>query len=192
MHRSPSLLAALLVVLVILAQGTGVAAPREQAIAATSHTFLPLLSKELTTQSGVPAVTLTSEEQEVVRLANAYRAANGCTKPLVVSDKLTTAARRFSGELATMADLPPDHHSPDGSTFTDRIESTGYEALFSAENIAAGYATPAQVMNGWKSSPTHDANLRNCTYTEIGVGYVQASGSVYTHYWTQDFATPQP
>jgi uncharacterized protein YkwD len=38
------------------------------------------------------------------------------------------------------------------------------------------------------NSAGHRANILNCGYREIGVGY--ATGGSYGTYWTQDFGTP--
>ena len=57
-----------------------------------------------------------------------------------------------------------------------------------SENIAAGQPTVTAVMDAWMASPGHKANILNCAYTDIGVGYaVNSSG---TPYWTQDFGKP--
>ena len=63
------------------------------------------------------------------------------------------------------------------------------------ENIAAGYASPEAVMSGWMNSSGHRANILNCNFTEIGVGYAYAAndpGTIqYRHYWTQVLAKPR-
>lgn len=53
--------------------------------------------------------------------------------------------------------------------------------------IAAGYTTPAAVVNGWMMSPGHCMNIMSGNFKEIGVGYAYNSMSSYKHYWTQDF-----
>ena len=55
------------------------------------------------------------------------------------------------------------------------------------ENIAAGYPTPAAVMDAWMNSAGHRANILNCAFAEIGVGH--ATGGPFGAYWTQDFGT---
>jgi uncharacterized protein YkwD len=45
-------------------------------------------------------------------------------------------------------------------------------------------------MELWLNSPSHQANILNCGYTQIGVGHAYSAGSDYGHYWTQVFATP--
>ncbi len=55
------------------------------------------------------------------------------------------------------------------------------------ENIAAGYSTPQEVMNGWMNSTGHRNNILSTNNWEIGVGYASVNGSDYGRYWTQDF-----
>ncbi|MCQ2385923.1 MAG: CAP domain-containing protein, partial [Clostridia bacterium] len=50
------------------------------------------------------------------------------------------------------------------------------------ENIAKGYKTPAEVMQGRMNSPGHRANILNGSFRELGVGYVKNG-----NYWTQEF-----
>jgi uncharacterized protein YkwD len=129
--------------------------------------------------------------QQVLDLINAERARVGC-RPLSLSNRLTTAARSHSQDMAVNDYF--DHTSPDGSTFVDRVEETGYDFMFLAENLAAGYPTPKSVFQGWMESPGHRANMLHCALEETGIGYYYLdndSGSVnYHYYWTQVLATP--
>ena len=45
---------------------------------------------------------------------------------------------------------------------------------------------------GWVDSPGHCANLMNPAFTYLGNGYAKVPDSRYVHYWTQNFAAPQP
>jgi uncharacterized protein YkwD len=80
------------------------------------------------------------------------------------------------------------HTGKDGRSPFDRMTDAGYAYSAAAENIAAGQRTPADVVKGWMNSAGHKANILNCTYSEIGVGY--AKGGSYGTYWTQDFGKP--
>ncbi len=62
----------------------------------------------------------------------------------------------------------------------------GY-AYESAENIAAGYSTPAAVMTGWMNSAGHKADILDCANQALGVGI--GHGGRYGTYWTQDFGS---
>lgn len=153
--------------------------------AATTRVHLPLvIVPGATGNSG--ADTLPSLAQQVVDLTNQHRVAAGCA-PLTVSPQLTTAAAAHSQDMATNNFF--SHTGSDGSTPWDRIRRTGYTYSTAAENIAAGYRTAEQVVQGWYSSSGHRANMLNCNLREIGVAY--ADGGSYGRYWTQVFATPR-
>jgi uncharacterized protein YkwD len=120
---------------------------------------------------------------EVVRLVNVERGRAGCAA-VHVDARLATAARLHSEDMAKQNYF--SHTSLDGRSPWDRIRAQGY-AYGSAENIAAGYSTPAAVMTGWMNSAGHRANILNCANTALGVGV--ARGGSYGTYWTQDFGS---
>jgi uncharacterized protein YkwD len=129
----------------------------------------------------IRSATLDPAAAEVVRLVNVARADAGC-QPLRVDTRLTTAARLHSQDMADHDYF--SHTSLDGRTPWQRMEAQGYTAA-SGENIAAGYSTPASVMNAWMNSSGHRANILNCSSKAIGVGI--GKGGSYGTYWTQDF-----
>lgn len=146
-------------------------------------------------------------ESEVLNLVNQARADAGLN-PLKASAILNKTAREHSFAMA--ADHFYGHCNPDTkSRYYTRMAANGYpQSGASAENIAAGYTTAAQVMAGWLNSAGHKANILNPHFTEMGVGYIydvydQANISAvtsscnrgntepfaYRHYWTQVFGS---
>jgi uncharacterized protein YkwD len=125
-------------------------------------------------------------ELQVVDLVNAERAAAGCA-PMTVDSHLVAAARAHSADMAARDYF--DHTTPEGVTFSQRIEQAGFAWSLAAENIAYGYRDPESVMRGWMNSDGHRKNILNCRLTHIGVGL--AYGPNNRPYWTQDFATPR-
>jgi hypothetical protein len=99
------------------------------------------------------------------------------------------------------------HCDPDTLTMPwDRMVAAGYSYNSAAENIAAGYSTPAAVVAGWMASSGHRANILSTTSRELGIGYSfdgadtgnvrldangdctpDGTGGPYFHYWTQNF-----
>ncbi len=134
--------------------------------------------------SGSPGHGLSSQAAQVLQITNAERAKAGC-KALAVNSKLTSAAQAHSADMAKNNYFA--HNSQDGTSPFDRMKRAGYNFRAAAENIAAGQTTAASVMNAWMNSAGHKANILNCTYTQIGIGYATRGG---TPYWTQDFGTP--
>lgn len=145
-------------------------------------------------------------EEEVVSLVNEQRWANGQLPPLKQNAQLAVSAETHSTNMAERDFFAHcDLDTGDGPGV--RIAATGYSYNAWAENIAAGYATPADVMSGWMNSSGHRANILSTSVREIGVGYVLQSddaGNVrqdangdcsadsfnhgpYRRYWTQNF-----
>ena len=98
-------------------------------------------------------------EMEVVRLTNIERTSRGL-RPLRVNAEMFRFSRNWSKTQAGSR----MHHSRGPY----------------AENVAAGYSTPAAVVRAWMNSKGHRANILNGRYTEIGVGNVGK-------FWTQTF-----
>ena len=128
-------------------------------------------------------------EQRVVELVNVARADEGLP-PLKRSQPYSEAARYHTADLGQ--DNYFDHSTYDRKdaklvyvcSAWDRIGA--YTAGARAENAAAGYSTPEQVMAGWMGSAGHRGNILNPGSREIGVGYYSGSGD-YHAYWVQDF-----
>lgn len=132
---------------------------------------------------------LSEWQEELLRLVNETRA-EGCdcgntemppVAPLTWDKKLENAAQKHTQDMYDNNYM--DHYSQDGRSPGDRITAEGYRWRTYGENIARGYPTPEQVMNGWLGSTGHCKNIMNGNFKEIGLG---KSGS----YWTQVFATP--
>jgi uncharacterized protein YkwD len=119
-------------------------------------------------------------------LINAERAKEGLS-PLSKQSQLTTAARNHSEDMACNDFF--SHTSPTTGSPFDRLAAIGYSYSSAAENIAAGYGSPAAVVSGWMSSSGHRANILG-SYTQIGIGYAYWSGSSYGSYWTAVFGRP--
>jgi uncharacterized protein YkwD len=96
------------------------------------------------------------------------------------SNQLETAAYNHSSDMFKNNYF--SHTSLDGSNTGTRIERTGYKWMAYGENIAKGYKTEKEVLDGWLSSPGHCRTIMSSVYKEIGVAKVG-------DYWTQDFAT---
>ncbi|GAB3872662.1 CAP domain-containing protein [Terrabacter terrigena] len=120
--------------------------------------------------------------EQVVSLVNAERARAGCA-PVATHALLARAAQDHSADMAARSYF--SHTSPDGRTFAQRIRAAGWAGGALAENIAAGQVSAMAVMQAWMGSAAHRANILNCAYRDIGVGY--ATGGRYGTYWTQAF-----
>ena len=132
------------------------------------------------------AATLDSFETDLVGQVNQFRASHGLPT-LVVSDTITAAAKWMSTDMAVENYFA--HTSLDGRSPTQRMADAGYPAFstWTGEDLAAGYTSASQVLNGWINSPPHYAVLTNPAYHAIGVGRAYSAGSTYGWYWAADF-----
>ncbi|WP_157987479.1 CAP domain-containing protein [Jiangella endophytica] len=123
---------------------------------------------------------MSEREQEVVELTNEVRADEGCG-PLRADDRLYEAAAEHSQDMAERDYF--DHETPEGVGPGERAERAGYDS-WGGENIAWGYQSAEDVVEGWMDSPGHRANILNCDFEAIGVGAADSSRGPY---WTQTF-----
>ncbi len=126
-------------------------------------------------------------QQEVLALTNAERAAAGCGA-LTLDPALNAAADGHSEDMAVNDYF--SHTDRNGNGPGVRARAAGYPGGAVGENIAVGYRSAASVVQGWMDSPGHRANILNCRYTHLGVGYAEgpsASRGYAPLYWTQVF-----
>ncbi len=163
------------------------------------QTATPLPTRSITatpTPRATPAATPipTSPNQDFINRAiartNSYRQQHGCA-PLAENTQLDQAALGHSQDMAIHSYFA--HNSPSGQTPWDRIHAAGYRFRSAAENIAAGYTTPEEVIDAfYNEQPPNDGhrlNLLNCGLHDVGIGYYFLATSPYRTYWTQDFGT---
>ncbi|MED4238473.1 SafA/ExsA family spore coat assembly protein [Priestia megaterium] len=123
-----------------------------------------------------------SYEEQVVQLVNQERAKVGL-KPLKSNWEVARVARYKSQDMIDKNYF--SHTSPTYGSPFDMMKNFGITYSTAGENIAAGQATPKEVVNAWMNSEGHRKNILSSQFTEIGVGY--AKGGSYGHYWTQMF-----
>lgn len=119
---------------------------------------------------------------EVAILVNEKRAAENL-KPLKVAPILRDAATVRANESV----VEFTHFRPGGKLFSAVLSDFSIFTLSSAENLAAGYGEPEEVVEQWMNSPGHRANIMNPNFTHIGVGLSYAPHGEYRWYWTQLF-----
>jgi hypothetical protein len=131
------------------------------------------------------AASLDAQESDLVAIVNSFRAARGLAR-LAVSDTLTFASKWMATDMAVYDYF--SHTSRDGRAPVQRMTDAGYPGpqTYTGENMAAGFASAAEVLNGWINSPAHYAVLTNPNYRAIGVGRAYSDGSSYHTYWVMD------
>ncbi len=126
-------------------------------------------------------------DREILNLINQERS-NAGLNPLLLHSQLDSAANNHSEDMA-LEDFF-SHTSSNGTNWSHRIAAV-YRGSRLAENISAGLATPAGVVQQWMNSRPHRANILDPNLEHIGIGYYHLpndTGSVnYNHYWTLTF-----
>jgi len=107
--------------------------------------------------------------------------------PLVLNARLNEAAHLHAVDMATYNYF--SHTGRDGSTPFQRMIRAGYTYRTAGENIAAGYSTPAAVVDGWLRSEGHCRNIMNGNFRDLGVGYAYTTTSNFKSYWVTKFGS---
>lgn len=133
----------------------------------------------------VNTVTYSAYASEVLRLVNIERDKVGAAH-LVLDGALCDAANMRAIEMDYSGNF--SHTRPDGRGCFTVFSFCTISFYTCGENIAAGYPTPAAVVDGWMNSTGHKANILNTAFTKMGLGYSTGGGGEYRHYWAQEFA----
>lgn len=103
---------------------------------------------------------------------------------VTVDARLMQLAQDHANAMARAGVL--DHNA--GGPFAARIAR--YNPSVAAENIAAGFRDFRSVLDIWKRSFGHNANLLKSGVTRIGIASAQAPRSSYKVFWTLILARP--
>ncbi|RKZ82115.1 MAG: hypothetical protein DRR19_21205, partial [Candidatus Parabeggiatoa sp. nov. 1] len=120
--------------------------------------------------------------QSLLTLTNQKRRAALVHSKLVFSEQLARVAQK-------MAQNPNERL--EGDLPSDEIRTAGYDKPHLGMLLAAGYSSPAEVINYWMSSQNRTYLLGE-DFTDIGIGYVFDSSSRYRHHWVVIFGGGQP
>jgi len=83
------------------------------------------------------------------------------------------------------------HTGPDNKTLADWLNGIKYNYAVAGENLAMGFSSPEDVINGWTRSQTHYRNMVDPDFKEIGVGLAAGPYNSYdTTFVAQYFAAP--
>ena len=154
----------------------GSAAPQSSKPAASSAA--PQSSKPAAASAPSEGNDLLQVARQVIVLVNQERGKQGLPA-LRENAQLMDSASVRSQELVTKF----AHERPNGEQGYQLAFRAGFNTV--GENIAYGYLSAEQVMEGWMNSPGHRANILNTGFSEIGVGCYR--GSDGRLYWTQLF-----
>lgn len=141
----------------------------------------------LLARAQINTVTYSAYANEVLRLVNIERA-NAGAAPLVLDEALCNATNMRAIEMDCTGVF--GHKRPNDHSCFEVYDICNVEWQNACgENIAAGQATPEDVMKSWLGSAGHKANILSPEYTKMGLGYSEGlSNGQYRGYWAQEFA----
>ncbi|MFA6415978.1 MAG: CAP domain-containing protein [Candidatus Paceibacterota bacterium] len=119
----------------------------------------------------VPSI-IADQNKKIVELTNEIRARVG-VPPLKESKNLDLAADQKAEDMLMKQYFA--HQGPDKKAVEDWLKSAGYKYLVAGENLAMGFSSPEEVVDGWTRSKTHYENMIDPDFSEIGVGMVVGS-----------------
>jgi uncharacterized protein YkwD len=154
--------ASIVVALLTLAHPSRVLADREPSDEAAQQ-------KSDNRQPAKPGVSISRDEDRLVKAVNAYRAKRGL-EPLTVDARLMKVARHAA---------PYFNHNINGKWCWTRAHEAGFPG-WASDDIANGYESPEEAVDGWASSDGHAHQMRgdfnmngkwqNYHFNRIGVG----------------------
>lgn len=127
------------------------------------------------------------DQQEALRLVNAYRAQKGL-KPLKLEPRLSEAARSLAVDMSRYDRL--SHYGPDGADLEHRLSAAGYSYSVAAENIGAGQRSVAEMVESWKKSPAHSRNMLISDARHMGIAMQHRDETRFKTFWTMVVGAP--
>ncbi len=127
------------------------------------------------------AADMTNFAEEAAALTNQFRQENGLPALQLAPVLLDLSAQRAEELSQTYG-----HNRPDGREWFSIIEDSTLDSnCYAAENVAAGYDTPQEVVQAWIDSPTHRKAMLGEPYQYIGIGvyYLPEDTNHYYMYW---------
>lgn len=136
----------------------------------------------------VPGTTMSALELEMAHdcfdMVNEERVRRG-GDALLWSDEAAQAAYLHAVDMQQRSYF--DHFDPEGHSPGYRMTQQGVSWTYNGENIAYGYDSAGDVMDGWMDSEGHRDNILHPIFTHIGIGVWLGPGGPF---WVQDFYTP--
>lgn len=151
----------------------------------TAPTAAPTLataasSQDIVSQANALSAANIAYYSEILELVNNIRAEAGVS-PLTLDTTLCQAATVRAIEMDNTGVF--SHTRPDGTDCWSVFKLSGITYRTCGENIAMGQRTPAQVVESWRNSPGHYANMVKAGFGKLGVG-MSNSNRIY---WVQMF-----
>ena len=124
-------------------------------------------SQDIISQANALSAANIAYYSEILELVNNVRAEAGVS-PLTLDMTLCQAATVRAIEMDNTGVF--SHTRPDGTDCWSVFKLYGITYRTCGENIAMGQRTPAQVVESWRNSPGHYANMVKAGFGKLGVG----------------------
>lgn len=132
---------------------------------------------------------LRDQAKKIVSLVNELRLQKG-SRVLEVVPALTLSSQAKADDMAKNHYF--SHTSPDGKTVASLELKYGYDYEFAGENLAMGFNSPKEVVDAWKKSATHYANLVDTDFNNTGIGVKSGEyDGVATAFVAMHFGAPR-
>ncbi|MCL4437454.1 CAP domain-containing protein [Patescibacteria group bacterium] len=122
--------------------------------------------------SQILGVSTNITTQELLLITNQRRQELGL-KPLELNEKLSEAASLKAVDMFSKNYWA--HNAPDGTTPWVFIKKESYDYLYAGENLARGFSTSDEVVDGWMGSAKHRENMLSKNYQDVGFAVVKGS-----------------
>ncbi len=123
------------------------------------------------TRHGVLAYATNMSITTLLDSTNSQRHTDG-KADLKINPQLAAAAQAKANDMT--AKNYWSHNTPSGQEPWVFVQNANYHYLKAGENLAYGFNSSKETINGWMNSPTHRANLLDPAYTEVGFGFANA------------------
>lgn len=121
------------------------------------------------TDSSVLSYATNTSVETLLESTNQKRKLNNADS-LTLNQSLSTAAQQKAQDMATKNYW--SHVTPDGKQPWYFIEQTGYSYAKAAENLAYGFGSSSETINGWMNSDQHRKAMLDSKFSEVGFGIV--------------------
>lgn len=133
--------------------------------------FLSLFISGYTPQRATLAYATEMNHQTLLNATNTQRS-NFNRGSLTLNNKLNGAAQAKADDMVSRNYW--SHNTPDGQEPWVFINRVNYDYQKAGENLAYGFVSSSETINGWMNSPTHKENLLDSEFTEVGFGFANS------------------
>lgn len=120
---------------------------------------------------GVLAYATNISTSGLLQATNSQRAKAGAGN-LQINGALASAAQAKANDMVARDYW--SHNTPDGQEPWIFINNAGYKYQKAGENLAYGFLTSTDTVNGWMNSEAHRVNMLDGSYSEVGFGFVNS------------------